>query len=206
METTMRFDYRSQFFKSLIEIQSQCENENYDGEINFELIGFIKELATELADVELQELTVNLEGLCEQLFGNTIDLQEDILIETSPLKVEQLYSPPYKVYAPEIISKFHSLFYNDKEYQVDMSSYRKQIEDNRVALKQVGLYDHCARYVADAKAFSKLYHRVKDKLYDLREMPTKEEFDRLVDESLDRIHVLANEFVVKNLNKAINAA
>lgn len=173
------------------------ESARWDSNLDRELIGiakFIKLVAYNSSDcLELLGIATKIE----------LDVQQDLDQKAEDLNLDWEYENPF----PHLDTARRSCitwFYDEKRFVVDMSQYRKIVDEHEKCLKKAGLYDRLVRYVDEKKVLDKIYNKVKNSLRYSSDESSLDvtQADELFSVALQDIYKKADLHIQKQLEKA----
>lgn len=100
------------------------------------------------------------------------------------------------------------VFYKDKLFNPDMSSYRDILEENKESLTKSDRYEKLSRYIDEKKVLDKIYNKMKNDLLpsyeenDTSKMPDEEYIKEQYPAYLSEIYRLANNHVKSEVEKS----
>jgi len=100
------------------------------------------------------------------------------------------------------------VFYKDKLFSPDMSSYRNLVEENKEALVKADRYEKLSRYIDEKKVLDKIYNKMKNDLLpsygenETSKVPDEEYIKEQYPSYLSEIYRLANNHVKSEIEKS----
>lgn len=176
--------------------ENEDESARWDSDSDRELIGvakFIKLVAYKSDCLELLGIATKIE----------LDVQQDLDQKIEDMNLDWVYEDPYP-HADMARLSCIAWFYEENRYVVDMSKYKKIVDDNEIILKNAGLYDRLVRYVDEKKVLDKIYNEVKHSLMHSSNegSPDVIQADELFSVELQEIYRKADLHLQKQLEKA----
>lgn len=172
------------------------ESARWDSNSDRELIGvakFVKSIAYKQKYLELLGIATKIE----------LDVQRDLDEKIEDMNLDWEFNDPYP-HADTARLSCITWFYEEKRYAVDMSKYKKIVDDNEDLLKNSGLYDRLVRYIDEKKVLDKIYNEVKHSLMHSSDHlpPEVTQADELFSVVLQDIYRKADLHISKQLEKA----